>query len=81
LITFSRKRRRISYMGRLSALPCVEALFDVGYIESGLTENLEMIVIGKEIADMCLRIAKGVDVNDETLETDIINQVGPAANT
>jgi trimethylamine--corrinoid protein Co-methyltransferase len=50
---------------------------DVGYIEGGMTASLEMVVIVDEIVDMCFRIAKGVTVEDETLATDIINQVGP----
>lgn len=50
---------------------------DVGYIEGGMTGSLEMVVIVDEIADMCFRIARGVSVEDETLATHIINQVGP----
>jgi len=65
-------------MTGLTAVLCgTNLIHDVGYIESGLVGSLEMIVICNEVADMCLRIAKGVDVSDETLATDIINQVGP----
>jgi len=53
---------------------------DVGYIEGGMTGSLEMVVIVDEIAGMCLRIAKGVLVDDETLATHIINQVGPGGH-
>lgn len=68
----------------MTALPAVLAgtnlIHDVGYIESGLTGSLEMLVIGNEIADMCLRIARGVTANDETLAVDVIGKVGPGGH-
>ena len=68
----------------MTALPAVLAgtnlIHDIGYIESGLTGSFEMLAIGNEIADMCFRIARGVSVNDETLATDVIREVGPGGH-
>ena len=65
----------------MTALPAVlcgtNLIHDIGYIESGMTGSFEMIVIGNEIADMCFRIARGVKVDDDTLATDVIANVGP----
>ena len=62
----------------LMAVLCgTNLVHDVGYIEGGMTGSLEMVVIVDEIADMCFRIARGTSVDDETLATHIVNQVGP----
>ena len=65
----------------MTALPAVlcgtNLIHDIGYMESGMTGSLEMIAIGNEIADICFRIARGVTVDDDTLATDIIANVGP----
>lgn len=52
-------------------------IHDIGYIESGLTGSIEMVVITDEIADMHKRILSGMDINEETLATDVIHEVGP----
>jgi len=65
----------------MTALPAVlcgtNLIHDIGYLESAMTGSFEMIVIGNEIADMCFRIARGVSVDDDTLATDVIANVGP----
>jgi trimethylamine--corrinoid protein Co-methyltransferase len=65
----------------VTALPAVlcgtNLIHDIGYLESGMTGSFEMIAIGNEIADICFRIARGVTVDDETLATDIVANVGP----
>lgn len=65
----------------MTALPAVlcgtNLIHDVGYLESGMTASYEMIVVGNEIAEICFRIARGVTVDDDTLATDIVANVGP----
>lgn len=65
----------------MTALPAAlcgtNLIHDIGYMESGMTGSMEMIAIGNEIADICFRIARGVTVDDDTLATDIIANVGP----
>jgi len=52
---------------------------DVGYIESGLTSSMEMIVLVDEIISMANYIVRGVEVNAETLALDTIDQVQPGS--
>jgi len=61
----------------MATLSGTNLVHDAGYIEGGMTASLEMVVIVDEIADMCFRIARGASVDDETLATHIIHQVGP----
>ena len=50
---------------------------DVGYLESGLTNSPEMMVLANEIISMTRRFAEGVRVDDEALAVDVIREVGP----
>ena len=49
---------------------------DVGYLEGGLTNSLEMIVMADEIIHWIKRFMQGVVVDEETLAVDQIDQVG-----
>jgi trimethylamine--corrinoid protein Co-methyltransferase len=53
---------------------------DIGYIESGLTCSLEMMVVGDEIIGCSRRLLAPFDVSDETLALDIIEEVGPGGD-
>jgi trimethylamine--corrinoid protein Co-methyltransferase len=50
---------------------------DVGYLESGLTGSPEMMVLTNEIISMSRRFVEGIRVDDESLATGIIRDVGP----
>jgi len=50
---------------------------DVGYLESGLTNSPEMMVLTNEIISMNRRFVEGVRVDDEALALDVIHEVGP----
>ncbi|MDD5676482.1 MAG: trimethylamine methyltransferase family protein [Kiritimatiellae bacterium] len=52
-------------------------IHDVGYINSGLTSSMEMLLLCDEIISMVKHIAKGIEITDETLALDVIDQVGP----
>jgi len=50
---------------------------DVGYLESGLTNSPEMMVLANEIISQTRRFVEGVRVDDEALAVDVIDEVGP----
>jgi len=61
----------------LPALAGVDMITTLGYLESYLTISPEQIVIDNEIADMIRKILDGMEINQETLATDVISKVGP----
>jgi len=63
-----------------SSLSGANLVHDVGYMESGKTGSLEMIVMVDEILGYINRIKKGIKVNEETLAVDVIHEVGPGGN-
>ncbi len=50
---------------------------DVGYLEAGLTNSPEMMVLTNEIISMTRRFVQGVRLDDEALAVDVIDEVGP----
>ena len=50
---------------------------DVGYLESGLTNSPEMMVLTDEIISMTRPFARGVRLDEDTLALDVIDEVGP----
>ncbi|MCL4297384.1 MAG: trimethylamine methyltransferase family protein [Anaerolineae bacterium] len=55
-------------------------IHDVGYIESGLTSSMEMMVASDEIIDMVKRILRGIPVTDESKALDVLDSVGPGGH-
>ena len=53
---------------------------DVGYLESGLTSCMEMILLGDELIDMCRRLTRGVELDDASFALDVIDQIGPGGD-
>lgn len=51
-----------------------------GLMESDLTVAYEKLVMDNEILGMCQRVLRGVEVNDDTLATDLIIEKGPATD-
>ncbi len=51
-------------------------IHDVGYMEGGLTNSLEMIVMADEFIHWIRKFMQGVVVDEETLALDQIDQVG-----
>ena len=64
----------------VAALSGVNLIHDCGYLAGGSVGSMEMAVITNEIAGMVQRIARGVEVNDETLAVDVIREVGPGGH-
>jgi len=50
---------------------------DVGYLESGLTSCMEMILLGDEIIPMCRRYVRGIALDHGAFAADLIDQLGP----
>jgi trimethylamine---corrinoid protein Co-methyltransferase len=50
---------------------------DIGYLESGLTNSPEMMVLTNEIISMTRPFIQGVAIDNETLALDVIDEVGP----
>jgi trimethylamine--corrinoid protein Co-methyltransferase len=55
-------------------------IHDVGYLDSGLTSSMELMVACDEIIDMMKRILRGIPVNDDTLALDVMASVGPGGH-
>ncbi len=60
-----------------SALTGGDLCHDVGYTESGMTGSILQTAMMDEAIGYSRRITRGIDVNDETLATDVIHKVGP----
>jgi len=69
-----------TFSSLFSMLSGANLVHDVGYLESGKTGALEMIVMVDEIIGYIKRIAQGIEVNEETLAVDIIKEVGAGGN-
>ncbi len=50
---------------------------DVGYLEGGLSNSIEQIVICDEFIHYIKRFMTPIEVNDETLALDLIDEIGP----
>jgi len=55
-------------------------IHDIGFLESALITSYEMYVLSDEAIGMAKHIAKGVDVNAQTLGVDAIKAVGQFGN-
>jgi len=49
-------------------------IHDLGYMESGLTGSLELVVIEDEIVSWIKASTKGLEINEETLALDLIHE-------
>jgi len=50
-----------------------------GLMEFDLTVSYDKLVLDNEILGMCQRVLRGIDVNDDTLATDLMIEKGPGA--
>lgn len=55
-------------------------IHDVGYIESGMTVSMEMLVINNEVIDAVRAILRGINTDKDHLAFDAIDKVGPGGN-
>ena len=61
----------------LSSLSGAAMVHDLGFLDCAELGSLESLVMSDEVIGMARRIARGIEVNDETLMLDLIDQVGP----
>jgi trimethylamine--corrinoid protein Co-methyltransferase len=61
----------------ISTLSGANLVHDVGYIDNGLTTSFEQLVVSNEVIGMVRRIARGIEVSDETLALDLIDDASP----
>jgi len=64
----------------VTSLTGVNVVYDAGYLESGKTSSLEMVVMADEMVGMVRRIFRGIEVNEQTLAKALIQKVGPGGN-
>ena len=57
-----------------------DMIINPGMFATGLTVSYEQLVIDDEIVGYTYRLAKGVEVNPETIAADLIKRVGPTAS-
>jgi trimethylamine--corrinoid protein Co-methyltransferase len=55
-------------------------IHDVGYLGAGMICSPEMLVMGDELCGMTRHLLRGIDVDEDTLATEIIDKVGPGGN-
>jgi len=63
-----------------AALIGANLVHDVGYVESGFTSSLEMIVLCDDAIGMVRKLMGGIELTPETLGLDAIEQVGPGGH-
>ncbi len=61
----------------LESLAGAQMAHDVGYLDSGMTNSIEQVVICDEIIGYTRHFMKDLDVCDETLALDVIDKIGP----
>jgi trimethylamine---corrinoid protein Co-methyltransferase len=52
-------------------------IHDVGYMNSGLTSSMEMLLLCNDLIGMTRRVGAGIPITDETLALDVVHEVGP----
>jgi len=53
---------------------------DVGYLEGGMCNSIEQIVICEELIGYTKHFMRPLEINDDTLALDLINEIGPDGN-
>jgi trimethylamine--corrinoid protein Co-methyltransferase len=61
----------------LETLCGAQMVHDVGYLEGGMCNSLEQMVICDELIHYVKRFMQGLEVSEETLALDVIDEVGP----
>ncbi len=64
----------------LESLAGAQMAHDVGYLDGGMTNSIEQVVICDELIAYTKHFMKGLEVNEETLALDVIDKIGPDGN-
>jgi trimethylamine--corrinoid protein Co-methyltransferase len=61
----------------LETLAGAQLAHDVGYLDSGMTNSIEQVVICDELIAYTKHFMRGLEINEDTLALDLIEQIGP----
>lgn len=61
----------------IPALAGANLIYGLGMLDSALTWDYAQMVMHNEFARMIQRVVAGIDVNDETMQADLLTSVGP----
>jgi trimethylamine--corrinoid protein Co-methyltransferase len=61
----------------LETLAGAQMAHDVGYLDSGMTDSIEQVVICDELIAYTRQFIKEFEVSEETLALDVIDKIGP----
>ena len=64
----------------LETLAGAQMAHDVGYLEGGMCNSIEQVVICDELISYTKQFMRGLEINDETLALDLIHEIGPDGN-
>lgn len=64
----------------MAAFSGTNLVHDVGYLESGLTASMEMLVTMNEVIAMARYMLRDIDLSPEALALDVIDRVGPGGD-
>jgi trimethylamine--corrinoid protein Co-methyltransferase len=64
----------------LESLAGSQMAHDVGYLDGGMTNSIEQVVICDELIAYTKTFMKGLEVSEETLALDVIDKIGPDGN-
>jgi trimethylamine--corrinoid protein Co-methyltransferase len=64
----------------MAALDGANLIHDVGYLGQGKLGNPASILMGDEMISYAKRVARGFDINEDTLAFDLIRSVGPGGH-
>ena len=63
--------------GVIPALAGANLIYGLGMLDSALTWDYAQMVMHNEFARMIKRVVGGIELNDETMQADLIAEVGP----
>ena len=64
----------------LSQLSKINMVHDVGFLDCADIGSLEMLVMTDEIISQAKRIARGIEISEDTLMLDLIDEIGPGGS-
>ena len=64
----------------LETLAGAQMAHDVGYLEGGMCNSIEQIVICEELIAYTRHFMRPLEINDDTLALDLIDEIGPDGN-
>lgn len=64
----------------LETLAGAQLAHDVGYLEGGMCNSIEQVIICDELINYVKQFMRPLEITDETLALDLIDQIGPAGD-